>query len=94
MKKPRLTLPTIDPAQAFIQEGGSVPSEKANSPASEVSEENFKAFSLRLLPSMLKELQDIRDNRPRIQPQSIHTFIVQAIAVAIEKEKRKNNKKD
>ena len=93
MKKPRLTLPTVDPAQAFIQEGGSVPSEKVDSPTQEADEESFKAFSLRLFPSMLKELQDIRDSRPRIQPQSIHTFIIQAISVAIEKEKRKRNKK-
>lgn len=76
MKKPPIK-PTALQAPAtpeeFISQG-------AQQPVTTVRDEKpIKAFSLRMEPELLKELQEIKDAQPRHLRSSIHNFIIQAI---------------
>jgi hypothetical protein len=80
MKKPPIK-PTALQAPAtpeeFISQG-------AQQPAIIVREEKpVKAFSLRMEPDLLEELQKIKDAQPRHLRLSIHNFIIQAITEKI-----------
>lgn len=89
--KPRQLQSPATP-EDFIKQGGQ-PSEVARAqPSTEVGKP-YKAFSLRLDPDMMTELQEIRDSQPKLRPTSIHTFIVQAIAEKIARAKKKSTKK-
>jgi hypothetical protein len=96
MKKPTAPKPTSlqpkEPGLDFIRQGAQ-PTADARPTEPEPTEESYKAFSLRLDPALLKELQAIRDSRPKLKPQSIHTFILEAILVAVKKEHKKNIRK-
>lgn len=85
MKKPPIK-PTALQAPAtpeeFISQG-------VQQPAATVREEKpIKAFSLRMEPDLLKELQEIKDAQPRYLRLSIHNFIIQAITEKIAKVKQ------
>lgn len=69
-----------------------MPSEVAKTNAQADEGKPYKAFSLRLDPEMLQELQAIKDAQPKLRPLSIHTYILQAIAEKIAKDKRKTVK--
>lgn len=80
MKKPPIK-PTALQAPAtpeeFISQG-------AQQPTIIVREEKpVKAFSLRMEPDLLEELQKIKDAQPRHLRLSIHNFIIQAITEKI-----------
>jgi hypothetical protein len=96
MKKPTAPKPASlqpkEPSLEFIRQGGK-PTADVTPTEPAPTEESYKAFSLRLDPALLKELQAIRDSRPKLKPQSIHTFILEAILVAVKKEQKKNSKK-
>lgn len=92
MKKPVAPKPaSLQPKESvedFVRKGGK-PTAEATPIEPTADEESYKAFSLRLEPSLLKELQAIRDSRPKLKPQSIHSFVIEAILVAVAKEKKK-----
>jgi hypothetical protein len=74
MKKP-LKPSQLQPAstpEGFINQG-------APPAAALGAEKPVKAFSLRMEPELLKELQAIKDAQPRHLRSSIHQFIMQAI---------------
>jgi predicted HicB family RNase H-like nuclease len=89
MKKPpikptALQAPTTQ--DEFISQG-------AQPPVAPMSEEKpIKAFSLRMEPELLKELQEIKDAQPRHLRSSIHQFIIQAITEKVAKVKQTQKK--
>ena len=92
MKKPLTTAPkpgSFQPQESledFVRQGG-----KPTAAAAPSQEEGkpYKAFSLRLDPQMLQELQAIKDTQPKLRPVSIHTYILQAIDEKLSRDKRK-----
>jgi len=84
MKKP-LKPSQLQPAatpEDFINQG-------APPAASALGEEkSVKAFSLRMEPELLKELQAIKDAQPRHLRSSIHQFIMQAIVEKVARVKQ------
>jgi hypothetical protein len=95
MKKPKLLLPPVpvpDTAamQAMINKGGSVAATEAQAAvASSPGDDPLKSFTIRLYASMLAELQRLKEAQPKKKPKSIHSFVIEAIAEKIERERRK-----
>lgn len=89
MKKPPIkptALQVPNTPEEFISQG-------AQHPVSAVQKEKpIKAFSLRMEPDLLKELQDIKDAQPRHLRLSIHNFIIQAITEKVAKTKQSKNR--
>jgi hypothetical protein len=89
MKKPPIkptALQAPGTPEEFISQG-------AQQPATIVQEEKaIKAFSLRMEPELLKELQEIKDAQPRHLRSSIHNFIIQAITEKVARIKQNQNR--
>ncbi len=94
MKKPPIkptALQAPNTPEEFISQGAQQPT---TAPMQE--EKPIKAFSLRMEPELLAELQAIKEAQPRHMRSSIHSFIIQAITekVARVKQSQKKSKSD
>ena len=97
MKKPSPPIPaSVRKVAAFVDEGGSVPSEKPAAATKEVS-----GYMLRMPTPLLKELTTLREQRKAEQKAkggrvkellSVHSLILEAIEDLLKKEKKRSTK--
>ncbi|GAB3639165.1 hypothetical protein GCM10027422_47560 [Hymenobacter arcticus] len=97
MKKPSPPIPaSVRKVAAFVDEGGSVPSEKPAAATKDVS-----GYMLRMPTPLLKELTALRDQRKAEQKAkggrvkellSVHSLILEAVEDLLKKEKRRSIK--
>lgn len=83
---------------AMIEGGGSVAAEKKNKPSKAKQSElaadtedqaEIKNFSIRLLASELADIKDhLQASKTRFKKQSIHSFILEAIAEKLKRERK------
>lgn len=87
-------------AEAFIEAGGSTPSEKAQSKPEKLN--TLTAFTLRLYRSKLDKLSALKDTRkaerliqddPDREPISVNSLIIEAIDLLLKQEAKRTTKR-
>lgn len=99
MKKPSPPIPTsVRKIEAFVDEGGSVPSEKLEKQS---DSNEVRGYMLRMPNTLLQELTQLRDQRKAEQKAkggrvkellSVHSLILEAVEDLLKKEKKRNTK--
>lgn len=99
MKKPSPPIPaSVRKVEAFVDEGGSVPSEKLEKQS---DSNEVRGYMLRMPNTLLQELTQLRDRRKAEQKAkggrvkellSVHSLILEAVEDLLKKEKKRNTK--